>query len=162
MRKWIITITMALASVISVQAQDEDISFSRAEKIESFRVAFFTRKLSLTSQESEKFWPVYNSFLDEQESLRKTRKSIHIKAQSAMMGDDNRELERLSDEFISLKRKEADIEEKYHTQFKSVLPIRKVLLLYKTETEFKKEILEEIRRRQMEKRMQEGRPGIRQ
>lgn len=79
-----------------------------------------------------------------------------------MMGDDNRELEKLSDEFISLKRKEADIEEKYHAQFKSVLPIRKVLLLYKTETEFKKEILEEIRRRQMEKRMQEGRPGIRQ
>ncbi|MDX2245302.1 MAG: hypothetical protein SF052_00890 [Bacteroidia bacterium] len=162
MNKWITTIMMAFVIMGSLQAQDEDISFSRAEKIESFRVAFFTQKLNLTTKEAEKFWPVYNAFLDEQESLRKTRRALQLQAQSAVMGDDNSQLEKLSDDFIHLKGKEAEIAEKYHTQFKTVLPIRKVLLLYKTETEFKKEILEEIRRRQMEKKIQEGRPGIRQ
>ncbi|MEZ4829337.1 MAG: hypothetical protein R3C61_24070 [Bacteroidia bacterium] len=163
MRQWIITLAVAIVTLTGVYAQDEDISYSRAEKIESFRVAYFTRKLSLTPAEAEKFWPVYNAFLDEQEKLRQTRRALQMKAQSAVMGDDNRELEKLSDEFIGLKRKESEIAEKYHSQFKTVLPIRKVLMLYKTEVEFKKEILEEIRRRQAERpALQGGRPGLRQ
>jgi hypothetical protein len=36
---------------------------------------------------------------------------------------------------------------KYHNQFKQVLPIKKVAMLYRAEDDFKKELLEKIKER---------------
>lgn len=40
------------------------------ENIEVLKVAYFTKHLSLTTEEAEKFWPLYNSYTDE---IRKAR-----------------------------------------------------------------------------------------
>ena len=34
----------------------------KKEKMEAMRVGFITQKLDLTSEEAQKFWPVYNEF----------------------------------------------------------------------------------------------------
>ncbi|NCI47580.1 hypothetical protein [Sediminibacterium soli] len=39
-------------------------------RLESLKIAYITRELSLTPEESQKFWPVYNGYVAE---LRKTR-----------------------------------------------------------------------------------------
>ena len=54
-----------------------------------------------------------------------------------------------SDEFLVLKQKEFDIVKKYHEEFKKVLPVRKVALLYVVESNYKKKLLEEIRKRRL-------------
>ena len=41
------------------------------EKMESMRVAFLTNKLDLTTDESTRFWPVYNEFARKRMELRK-------------------------------------------------------------------------------------------
>ena len=32
------------------------------EKLNNYKIGFFTKKLNLTSGEAEKFWPVYNEY----------------------------------------------------------------------------------------------------
>ena len=41
------------------------------EKMESMRVAFLTNKLDLTTDESTRFWPVYNEYSRKRMELRK-------------------------------------------------------------------------------------------
>src|SRR4051812_8662994 len=44
-------------------------SQERGERIEALKVAFITKQLQLTSQEAEKFWPVYNQYDVEMKSI---------------------------------------------------------------------------------------------
>lgn len=43
-----------------------------SSKTEAIRIAYITRQLNLTSPEAQKFWPVYNTYLEE---LRQVKKS---------------------------------------------------------------------------------------
>ena len=51
-----------------IKAQDGD--KTRAEKIEALKIAFITQKLQLTTDEAQKFWPVYNQYENEIRSLQ--------------------------------------------------------------------------------------------
>ncbi len=39
--------------------------------LQGIKIAFITKQLSLTSEEAQKFWPLYNDFSDKAKSLRK-------------------------------------------------------------------------------------------
>ncbi len=45
-----------------VKKCDNQFSHERKEQIESHKIAYLTTKLSLTPNEAEKFWPLYNEF----------------------------------------------------------------------------------------------------
>ena len=121
------------------------------EKIEAFKIAFFTRQLDLTATEAQTFWPVYDRYGEEQERLRQEAEAKRRQMRQAFSGDNAAIIEQLSDEYIALKQEEATLAAKYHTEFKRVLPIRKVVLLYKAEQEFRRELLEELQRRRQER-----------
>ena len=42
----------------------------KREKIKALKVAFLTEKLALTSDEAQKFWPIYNAFEEKQFEIR--------------------------------------------------------------------------------------------
>src|SRR5207244_10877172 len=44
------------------------------EKIKTMKIGFLTEKLSLSSEEAKTFWPVYNKYQDELETLRKNHR----------------------------------------------------------------------------------------
>jgi Skp family chaperone for outer membrane proteins len=71
----------------------------RAEKLEAIKVAYITKELSLTSDEAQKFWPVYNQYFAE---LKKAR-------------EDNK-----TDELV-FEEKALNIRKKYRSEFKKVL-----------------------------------------
>jgi hypothetical protein len=117
------------------------------ERIEAMRVGFITKRLNLTSEEAQKFWPVFNLYSAEMGKLREDSRLMKraVKEGFATMSD--KEVEQVSDEFISQKRKEWEIADKYHKEFKKVLPIRKIAALYKAERDFKLHIIKELRDR---------------
>ncbi len=137
----------------SVLAQNPHVK----DQLESLKIAFFTNALSLNAEEARSFWPIYNSYADEVEKNRKNSNRKQYEIRQAFMGSDNDLVEKLLDEYIEFKKVEYDISKKYHTQFKEILPIRKVAQLYKAEKDFRTRILTEIRNRQNEKRRQGGR-----
>lgn len=117
------------------------------EKIETLRIAFLSRKLNLTSEEAQKFWPIYNAFRQEQKTTNTSLKNLHKGMKNGLDAMSDEEVTKFTDEFVAARRKEAEVLEKYHKQLKQVLPIRKIAILYRAEREFKQELLREVKAR---------------
>ena len=62
------TLFVGLAAIAALAQVDPD---ERSEKVQAIRVAVFTQVLDLTPEEAQNFWPLYNAFLDQRESLQK-------------------------------------------------------------------------------------------
>lgn len=138
MKTFVLFILLSLGS-INLQAQQ------RRENIEAMRVAYITREVSLSPEEAQRFWPVYNQYQNEIETLRKDRRQ---KIQAAKINRANlsdKDYEVLVDNEMAFKQKELDIERKYNSKFKEVLPIEKVARLYKAQESFKVELLRKLK-----------------
>ena len=132
-----------LAGVPFLLAQPGDFS-EKKDKVEALKIAFITRKLNLKPDEAKVFWPVYNLYRDELETLRKNQKKERLSAREDFLNMTDKEVERLVDNEIIFRQNEIDIMKKYHVQFKKILPVKKLALLYNSEEEFKRELLKKI------------------
>ena len=124
----------------------------RKEQIESMKIAFLTKRLELTPDEAKKFWPVYNQYTDELQNLRKDRRDKIRDAREDFDKLADKDVEKLVDDEIIFRQQEIDVLKKYHAQFKSVLPIKKVARLYRAQEEFKRELIERIRERREDRK----------
>ena len=70
--KKIITLLLVFVCTISF-GQDFE---RKAERVKALRVAFISSKLDLTSQEAEKFWPIFNKFDEKQIVLHKQKRQL--------------------------------------------------------------------------------------
>src|SRR5262245_28037750 len=98
------------------------------EKIKTMKIGFLTERLNLSSEEAKTFWPVYNKYQDELETLRKNHREDVEKLRS---GDElsDKELEKLVDGELAFRQQEIDIMKKYNPEFKKILSIKKVAKL---------------------------------
>lgn len=117
----------------------------RQEKIESYKISFITQKLDLTPEEAQKFWPVYNNFQKELDALQAERKKQWKDNKEDFASLSDQQIDNVLNEQLEYEQKELDIKKKYHQQFKKVLPVRKVALLYQSEREFRRLLLEKLK-----------------
>lgn len=145
MSKYLLTTCVLLLLSMALDAQPPDRvrnGEQRREKVESFRIAFFTEKLQLTPQESQAFWPVFNEYEAKREAIRKDLdEAPHLE----LMSDDAvvkflDDTEAAEDALFALRKE-------YQQAFRRVLPLRKVAMLHGIEREFKLALLQEIRER---------------
>lgn len=114
------------------------------EKVETMRVGFLTRKMNLNPEEAKVFWPVYNQYQAELTGLRTERKKARKEANEDFANWTDAEVGKFLDDEMAMRDQELSIQKKYHTRFKQVLPIKKVALLYKSEEEFKRFLIEKL------------------
>lgn len=133
MRK-LLYILLLSAAGLGMQAQGG----GKKEKIEALRVAFITRQLNLSSEESQKFWPVYNEYQDKLKAARR-----EMKAHQASFASDKEAQEFLDAELL-YKQRDVNLYKEYYEKFKKVLPVKKVAELRHAEEEFKKELLKQL------------------
>lgn len=119
-------------STVSLAQQQRD-----GERLEALKIAYLTKKLNLTSDEAQRFWPVYNQYISD------TRK-----ARQATAGN---ELER--EEKILAVRK------KYQSEFSRALSPAKANQFYKAEKDFYGFVQKELQERRQLR--QDNRPGRR-
>jgi len=126
----------------------------RGEKmkdIESMKIAFITKRLSLSPEEAKTFWPVYDGFSSEIRSIREARFSKLKEAKGELDNMSDNDVDKLIEDDIAFRQQEVDVLKKYNPRFKQILPIKKVAKLYKAEEDFKRELLDKIRDRKMQK-----------
>ncbi len=128
-------------------AQSEGAPQDKRQEIEAMKVAFLTRKLDLTPEEAKVFWPVYNQYQDELDGLRENHRKQRRDAKEEMEGMSDKDVEKLVDSEIQFRQNELDILKKYNSQFKSVLPMKKVAKLHRAEEDFKRELIQRIQER---------------
>jgi hypothetical protein len=134
MKKYLIVL-FALLPLLSIAQKP-------GEKLEALKIGFLTERLNLTPEEAKVFWPVYNQFQDELEKVRRQRKEALRNAREDFATMSESDLEKLVDNEIIFRQQELDIIKKFHPQFKQVLPVRKVAMLYKAEEDFKRKVIE--------------------
>jgi len=116
---------------------------TKREMIQAKRVEYITRKLDLSVEEAEKFWPIQNAYDKERKALRKQHKSL-----KPVDGIDNlsdSQLEELLSTSILIKQKELDLDKKHLLDLKKVLPIKKIAQLRMAEESFKRELLRTLK-----------------
>lgn len=116
----------------------------KKDKIEAERIAFITKELSLTSEEAQKFWPVYNAAQKEKTDLRKQKREA-MKEHKKLEEMTDAEVQKAMDNLLLYKQKEVDLEKTYHAKYLAVLPVKKVAKLYRAEEKFKRMLLERLR-----------------
>lgn len=119
------------------------------ERVEAMKVGFLTERLNLSVDEAKEFWPVYNKMQDELEVLRKNRRN-NLRDSMDSMSD--AEVEKMVDGELVFRQNELDILKKYNPQFKKILPVRKVGMLYRAEEDFKRRLLDIIQERRQDKK----------
>ena len=143
--KRILIAFFALFALLSTGVAQPDVE----ERIKQAREDFFTKALQLTPQESKDFWPLYYQYQDDEKDLENQYRP-HGKIE--LMSD--QEVEQYIENTFTLKEKQLALQRSYFQKMRTVLPIRKVAMLNKTEKQFKRKLLERVqnRRRQNNKR----------
>jgi hypothetical protein len=128
MKKIILLILLYAGVVTPTLAQNDR---QDATRLQAYKIAFLTRKLNLSPEEAQKFWPIYNKYEAE---LRAAR----------MEGRDGKKE-------IETEEKILNIRKKYNGEFEKALPREKVDQLFKSEREFGNMIQREMMDRTIRK-----------
>lgn len=115
------------------------------EKMESMRVAFLTNKLDLTTDESTRFWPVYNEYARKRMDLRKEMVMQKRDARNKEMTEE--ESNKALEEQFSIQEKELNLKKNYYEKFKAILPPQKLAQLEPAEMEFNHEVIRKLKER---------------
>lgn len=115
----------------------------RKERIKSLKIAFISQKLSLTSVEAEKFWPIYNKYDEKIMVLKEAQMKLRIQKR---IGTDEEALKKIEE----AEEKEAEVmtlKKKLRAELIPVISAEKVLKLEQLEQEFHRKLLEKLQDR---------------
>ena len=125
MKKILFITILALGSFCFAKAQGEDAD-KRADKIRALKIAFITEQLSLTSEEAQRFWPVYSQYENEVKSLY---------------------TDKINGDVIDNEEKLLNIRKKYRPEFVKILGQPRMNKLFNAEGEFRRILLQRLRNR---------------
>ncbi len=118
----------------------------RREAIETRKIAYFTKKMDLTTDEAAAFWPIYNAYSREIEELSEnTRRKREQKPEVAELSE-NEAIKFVEDELQRFETAAA-LRRTYTKKMLEVIPAQKVALLFEAEKSFNRMIFREAQRR---------------
>ena len=133
---------MLLLAPSSFLAQEHDHAKPR-EKIKALKAAHITEGLDLTSEEAEKFWPIYNRFESKRRELFR-REHAEIRNLDCMDEEDaNFKLE----EYVELERQDYLLKKRYYQDLRNIFSAKRIMKLEQVEDEFNEKLMREYRAR---------------
>lgn len=120
MKKFVLILSLIFSSFTVLHAQDDE--NSRGEKIEALKIAFITQKLNLSTDEAQKFWPVYNQYEQEIRNIK-------------------------GGEVIANEERLLNIRKKYKPSFEKILGPQKLNNLFTAERDFRGVLIRRLKNR---------------
>lgn len=110
------------------------------ERMKSEKIAFLTNELSLTPEEAQVFWPVYNQGWEARDKSHfEVMNAYRVLDQAVAAGKSADELTNLLNAYLDAQGREASLEKNQLAAFLKVLPAEKVARLYLAEEKFRRE-----------------------
>ncbi|MFV8361118.1 sensor of ECF-type sigma factor [Flavobacterium sp. LS1P3] len=133
-------------------AQGESMK-EKKEQIKALKVAFFTTELDLTTNEAERFWPIYNTFDDKQFELR------HQKMKTYMRRMNDGSLDKITEKEANIFLAQIEdteeelflLRKKFMQNVRTILPAVKIVKLKKSEEDFNRKLLQQYRNKGQKK-----------
>jgi len=119
---------IALSLAGNVYAQDQP-DPKEQEKIQSLEIAFISRKLNLTTEEAQRFWPIYNEY-------KRDVRQVMI----AQKNNSNRDV-------VDDEQKIIDVRKKYRDRFVGVIGQPRMNKFFQAEREFRGVLLNQLKNR---------------
>jgi hypothetical protein len=110
------------------------------DRIRAAEIAYLAQKLDLTPDEAQKFWPLYNQYTKEVEILIAERRKRNKAPQQHLQPTDDKEL--------GYERRMLDIKTHYSQEFQKVLPPSKAGNVFRSEREFRNQLIRTMKDRQ--------------
>ncbi len=126
-------------SQLALQAQGDG-----GGRVRNLRKEFVRSKLSMSPQQEEKFWPIYNKYLLERTQLRNKYKNQFLNfnhGEKLSMAEAHRKV----DENIEYKEQDLQLTKRYKEVFETILNPQQLADLYQSDREFKKMLIEKMR-----------------
>ncbi|MBN8837455.1 MAG: hypothetical protein J0I09_09360 [Sphingobacteriia bacterium] len=131
--KKILAIVFSVAIVAVTAAQAPQNNPAVLGNLQGLKIAYITKHLNLSSDEAQKFWPIYYNYSDELRDVRNKNK----------------------DNAIALDESTLEVKKRYYVELKKVLGaderVNKVFLI---ERDFAAEVKKELEKRQQLKKQQ--------
>jgi len=134
-----ILMIMLMLPAIRLSSQNPNL-----DKLNAYKIGFFTKKLNLTSQEAEKFWPVHNEYQKQKNLVQQERISLmrNFNQNESTLNDE--QLTEISDKLVATIVQESSLAVTFHKKLKEVLPPAKVIRFYQAENQYKAQLLKEL------------------
>lgn len=131
------------SSWLSVQAQDsrQQARHERFQQIQNYKISFLTSKLDLSPEQAQKFWPLYNQYDAERHKLRRQTR-IHRDDKLATLPE--QELREKLSERLTVQQHLLELDKTYMERFLKVITARQLAILYRSEEEFPRILLEKL------------------
>lgn len=144
MKKILIVMILIVANFSFAQGFKE-----KKEKIKALKVAYITEKLDFTTDEAQKFWPIYNTFDEKQFEIRHNKMKAIIKKieEGGMDNISEKEAQNLISQMENSEDELHNLKKKFMQDLQKVIPAKKIILLKKTEEEFNRKLLREFKER---------------
>lgn len=110
-------------------AQEQKPDPKQEEKIQALEIAFISRKLNLTPDEAQKFWPVYNEYKKDMRQLMINQKNNPDK------------------DVLDNDQKVIDVRKKYRDRFIGVIGQPRMNNFFQAEREFRGVLLNQLKNR---------------
>lgn len=138
------TTLLALLFLISINFYGQMRGQSR-EKIISAKIGFISNELSLSPEQAQKFWPVYNNFRDAIYALDLQKRTIERKIDYDNLSEED--AKKLVQKIQKMDKEIHQSEEVFYDDIIKIITYKQFLKLNRAEHQFKKNLLQRIRRR---------------
>lgn len=146
MKKVIFLGILFLSTTLFAQQSPEknDQRKEKREKIEAMKIAFITRELSLSEDESKKFWPIYNDMEEKirTENQKQRKLGRELKENSATLSET--EQKKKASDMLQSSINEAQIKKDYYDKIGGAIGYSKATKLLSLEQQFKRELLNRV------------------
>lgn len=144
--KSIAAVTLVLFMIPSTFGQESKRAASKEkrEKIEQLKISFITTELALTTEEAEKFWPLYNEMETKMRVEKKAQRSIEkdLRDNHATLNDADKKSKVLA--LFDSEQKEIAIKREYYSKIGDKIGYNKSTKLLSLEQKFKRELMSQL------------------
>lgn len=151
--KKILIIALVLTSLTTKAQDNKAAKRSANEKLEAARIALITERLSLTPEQAQAFWPVYNAYAEErrqvQRQFREQQRGLDIENLTET------QQKQLLRQRMEQKQKQLNLENKYSEKLLEVINVKQMMALKKAEDDFRTMIIRRIEQRQRQQLQQQ-------
>jgi Spy/CpxP family protein refolding chaperone len=113
----------------------------RLGQLENAKIAFITNRVSLTQDQAQKFWPLYNEFSGKRRELNRSGRLLRRDVTEGMSD------QQIRDNFtqaFTMRQQELNLEKEYFDKFQKVISLRQVAQLFQAERDFTKEVIKRV------------------
>ena len=114
---------------------------SRLAQLDNAKIAFLTNRVSLTQEQAQKFWPLYNEFSDRRRELNRSARLLRRNLNGSL--SDQQIRDNMSQSF-ALRQQALNLEKEYFERFQRVITLRQVALLQQAEHDFTREVIKRV------------------